>query len=121
MVAGVFSRRTIVALTSAFVVFVVVRVAFESLLRQGFSSDITFEAPAGELAAAEATRDMAKFWRTQAIEGGVYPFLHCPDGDHGLASTASGVLTPPPARNHRPDPLRFILVVYQNAVSTRFG
>lgn len=72
LVAGVLSRRFQVAIAACVAGFVAVRVVAEYVFRVGLTSDVSFEAPPGSLAAQEATRDMERFWAVQAIEGALF-------------------------------------------------
>ena len=72
LAAGAWTRRTLAAMPIALVGFVVARLGALTVLRQGPTSDVSFEAPAGRLAVNEATRDMERFWTVQAIEAAIF-------------------------------------------------
>ena len=72
LAAGAVSRRILAAIPVALAGFIALRIGMEILLRQGLSSEVSFEAPAGQLALGEATRDMSRFWTVQAIEAAIF-------------------------------------------------
>lgn len=69
--AGVLGRRMMVAMPVALGGFIALRLTLEALFR-GLSSEASFEAPGGQLAAEEATRDIGRFWTMQAVEGLIF-------------------------------------------------
>jgi hypothetical protein len=61
----------LVAMPVALGGFFIVRLSLEAILR-GLSSEAAFEAPAGQFADNERTREMGEFWAMQATEGLIF-------------------------------------------------
>jgi hypothetical protein len=72
LAAGMASRRLLAAILAGLVGFISMRLVVMVLLREGLSSDVSFEAPPGGLALNETTRNMQLFWETQAVEAAIF-------------------------------------------------